>query len=78
MFVYDTNNNIKFVWVSGLANVFGETKNWGRWLERVAVILPQVISFEMTLLKILSIRVLQLTCMLTRSDDTWHVTVGGK
>ena len=78
MFVYDTNNNIKFAWVSGLAKVFGETKNWGRWLEIVAVILPQIISFEMTLLKILSIRVLQLTCMLTRLDDTWHVKVGGK
>ena len=78
MFVYDTNNNIKFAWVSGLAKVFGETKNWGRWLEMVAVILPQIISFEMTLLKILSIRVLQLTCMLTRLDDTWHVKVGGK
>ena len=78
MFVYDTNNNIKFAWVSELAKVFGETKNWGRWLEMVAVILPQIISFEMTLLKILSIRVLQLTCMLTRLDDTWHVKVGGK
>ena len=78
MFVNDTNNNIKFAWVSGLAKVFGETKNWGRWLEMVAVILPQIISFEMTLLKILSIRVLQLTCMLTRLDDTWHVKVGGK
>ena len=78
IFVYDTNNNIKFAWVSGLAKVFGETKTWGRWLEMVAVILPQIISFEITLLKILSIRVLQLTCMLTRLDDTWHVRVGGK
>ena len=45
--------------------MFGETKNWGRWFEMVAVILPQTMSFEMTLLKILSIRVLEwLVCRL--------------
>ena len=32
----------------GLAKVFSETKNWGRWSEMVAVILPQIMSFDMT------------------------------
>ena len=40
-----------------LAKGFGETKNWGRWSEMVAVILSQIMSFEMTLL--LSKRVLE-------------------
>ena len=31
----------------GLAKVFGETKNWGRWSEMVAVILPQIMSTRM-------------------------------
>ena len=45
--------------------MFGETKNWGRWSEMAAVILPQIMSLEMTLLKILSIRVLEwLVCRL--------------
>ena len=35
-------------------------KNCGRWSEIVAVILPEIMSFEITLLKILSIRVLEL------------------
>ena len=59
------------VWISldfvegGLAKVFGEIKNWCRWSEMVAVILPQIMSLEMTLLKILSTRVLEwLVCRL--------------
>ena len=43
----------------GSANVLGEIKNCGRWSEIVAVILPEIMSFEITLLKILSIRVLE-------------------
>ena len=49
--------------------MFGETKNWGRWSEMVAVILPQIMSFEMTLLKILSIRFLELLV----SRLTWMI-----
>ena len=49
----------------GLVKVSGDIKNWGRWSEIVAVILQQKMSFEMTLLKILSIRVLEwLVCRL--------------
>ena len=59
-----------------LANVFGETKNWGRWSEMVAVILLQIMPFEMTLLKILSIRVLEL--LVCRLYDIWPVRVRGK
>ena len=44
---------------SGSANVLGEIKNCGRWSEIVAVILPEIMSFEITLLKILSIRALE-------------------
>ena len=43
----------------GSANVLGEIRNCGRWSEIVAVILPEIMSFEITLLKILSIRVLE-------------------
>ena len=51
----------------GSANVLGQVKNWGRWFEIVAVILPEIMSFEITLLKILSIRVLEwLVCQLGR------------
>lgn len=39
------------------AKVFGEVKNKGRWTEMVGVTLSEIKSFEMTLLKILSIRV---------------------
>ena len=40
-------------------------KNSGRWSEIVAIILSEIMSFEITLLKILSIRVLEwLVCRL--------------
>ena len=41
------------------ANVLGEIKNCDRWSEVKAVILLEIVSFEMTLLKMLSIRVLE-------------------
>ena len=44
--------NIGFV-RGGSANVLGEIKNCGRWSEIVAVMLQGVMSFEITLLKIL-------------------------
>ena len=49
----------------GSANVLGQIRNYG-WLSKiVAVILPEIMSFEITLLKILSIRVLKwLLCRL--------------
>ena len=60
----------------GLAKVFSETKNCGRWSEMVAVILPQITSFEMTLLKLLSRRVLEwLICRLGWMNDIWQVQV---
>ena len=43
----------------GSANIFEEIENCGRWSETEAVILPEIISVEMALLKILSIRVLE-------------------
>ena len=43
----------------GLAKVFAEIKNLGRWSEILFVILLQIMSFKMALLKILSIRVLE-------------------
>ena len=51
--------NIGFGLSGGSANALGEIKNCGRWSEIVAVILPEIMSFEITLLKILSIRVLE-------------------
>ena len=48
-----------YLFEGGLAKLFGEIKNWGRWSEMAAVILPQIMSFEMTLLKILSVRFLE-------------------
>ena len=35
----------------GSANVLGEIKNCGKWSEIVAVMLPEIMSFEITLLK---------------------------
>ena len=45
---------------SGLVTVFAEIKIWVKSrLEMVTVTLPQIMSFEMTLLKILSIKALE-------------------
>ena len=41
----------------GSANVLEEMKKCGSWSEIVAIILPEIMSFEITLLKIFSIRV---------------------
>ena len=35
----------------GSANVLGKIKNCGKWSEIVAVMLPEIMSFEITLLK---------------------------
>ena len=49
----------------GSANVLGEIKNYGRWSEIVAVILLEIMSFGTTLLKILSIGIVErLLCQL--------------
>ena len=48
-----------YLLAGGLANEFGEIKNWVRWSEMAAVILPKIMSFEMALPEILSVRVLE-------------------
>ena len=42
-----------------MAKSFGEIKIWGRWSEIVAENLPGIMYFNVTLLKILLIRVLE-------------------
>ena len=43
----------------GFANAFGVIRNWGRWSDKVAVILPDITLCDVILQKILSVRVLE-------------------
>ena len=42
-----------------LPNIWGVIENWGRWSEKVAVKLPDIMSGSITFENILSIRVLE-------------------
>ena len=42
-----------------MPNIFGIIANWGRWLEMVAVKLPDIMSGSLTFENMLSIRVLK-------------------
>ena len=42
----------------GFANIFGAIRNWGRWSDMAAIILPDITSDDVRLQNILSIRVL--------------------
>lgn len=43
----------------GFANTFGAIRNWGRWSDVVAVILPDITLCEVRLQNILSVRALE-------------------
>ena len=61
----------------GSAIVLEEIKNCGRWSEIVAVILPEIMSFEITLHYIIANKGSGMTCMSTRLNNIWLVGVAG-
>ena len=46
-------------WQDGFESKLGTKKNCGRWSDTMAVMLPEIISWEIILTNILSMRVLE-------------------
>ena len=46
-------------WVGGFDRILGTNENWGKWSDIVAVMLPDIISGEIKLENILSMRVFE-------------------
>ena len=46
-------------WQDGFESKLGANKNCGRWSDIMAVMLPEIISWEIILMNILSMRVLE-------------------
>ena len=46
-------------WVGGFGRILGTNENWGKWSDIVAVMLPDIISGEIKLENILSMRVFE-------------------